>query len=248
MSLRPLTVRGLAGLLALATAAAACGGPATVPPGKVQTEIARALAATVTAFTPTAAPPTTTTTPAPTQTPRATVTPRPTNTPRPTATPDQGSQASPFPYGQERTLQSTLADGRTSEVSFVVMEVIRGPEADAIVRRANLFNDEPPAGASWMLIKLRVTLQSGAAFSIDASDVAVVSGGQLFSGLQLAVCCTGDVGYPELDASIAAPQTSVDGWVIRPALLADPRPLLVLGLNAFEPDLDEGLFFALTQD
>lgn len=248
MSFRPLTVRGLAGLLALTTAAAACGGPATASPGLVQTEVAHALAATVAAFTPTAAPPTTTATPAPTQTPRATSTPRPTNTPRPTATPDQGSQSSPFPFGRVKTLQYTLADGRTSDVSFVVMEVVRGPDADAIVRRANMFNDEPPVGASWMLIKLRVTLQSGAAFSIDASDVAVVSGGQLFSGFQLSVCCTEDEGYPELDASIAAPQTFVDGWVIRPVLLDDPRPLMVLGLNVFEPDLDDGLFFALTQD
>jgi hypothetical protein len=108
-----------------------------------------------------------------------------------------------------------------------------------------MFNDKPPAGASWMLVNVKVTLSYGAALQLSGTDLAVISGGQIFDGFSYSTCCTKDVGYPELDASFASAGTSVEGWVIRPVVLTDEKPLLVLGLNQFEPNLDDGIFLGL---
>jgi hypothetical protein len=230
-------------IVALSFGLAACAAPATVSPQQVQTEVALALAQTQAAFSPTPPPPSATPTPAATATPRATATPGPTRTPRPTATPNVGSLKLPYPLGEEITL-TYEAGGQRSEFSFQVLEVIRGDEANLIVKRANMFNDDPPGGASWMLARVRVTLLSGAAYQLRAPDVGVISGGQIFAGFA-SVCCTEDRGYPLLDANIAAPGVGVEGWVIRPVLLTDDRPVLALGLSSFQPDLNDGLYFAL---
>jgi hypothetical protein len=235
--------------MALMVGLAACSSPATLSPNQMQTEIAAAVAATQAAqqLSPVlTSTPAATNTQEPTNTPAATSTPKPTNTPRPTATPDQGTIKSPFPFGEEVSLYRE-SFGQRSDWSLQVQDVIRGDEADTIVRRANQFNDEPPAGASWMLIKVKVTLLKGAAFTLDATDIAVISGGQIFAGVEFGVCCTEDNGYPELDANIALPGTSVEGWVIRPVLLNDEKPLLALNIDEYQPNLDDGLFFDLSR-
>jgi len=134
-----------------------------------------------------------------------------------------------------------------SDWSLQVLEVIRGEEANTIVHRANQFNDEPPAGTSWMLVKVKVTLVDGQVLTFDYSDAAILSGGQLFVGLDFSVCCTEERGYPEIDAKIAAPGFSAEGWIIRPVMLDDPHPLLVLNVDLFNPSLEDGLFFALSE-
>jgi len=188
--------------------------------------------------------PKSTNTPAKTNTPKPTQTPAFTRTPRPTATQVFGSIKSPFPLGQPISLINTN-NGQESNWTLTILDVIRGEEANLIVYGSNQFNDNPPAGTSWMLIKVRVTLDSGAAFTTTASDLAVISGGQFFAGLNW-VCCTEGFGYPVLEANIASPGTSVEGWVIRPVLLNDQRPLLALNINSYNPNLDEGLYFSLT--
>jgi len=159
--------------------------------------------------------------------------------------PVYGTMRSPFPFGEEASLNNK-ANGQHSDWTLQVLDVIRGYDANKIIHNSNMFNGSPPAGASWMLIKVKVTLKSGDALSLNAYDISVVSGGQFFSGLQF-VCCTGDFGYPELNANIASPGTSVVGWVIRPVLINDEKPLLALNINSFNRDLDKGLFFALSR-
>ena len=188
-----------------------------------------------------------------TDTPRPTSTPRPTNTPvpptaTPTATPVWGTLDAPFPLGEEAHLSMRVrVIDNLSDFSIQVADVIRGDEANRIVYTANMFNDEPPQGTSWMLVKVIVTLNDGGPLVIDASDFAVVSGGQIFGGLdiQAVACCTEEVGYPELHATIASPGTTVEGWIVRPVFVDDEKPLLALGINPLYPDLSDGIYFAL---
>lgn len=209
---------------------------ATISPDQLQTEVARALIDTQSAYTPT---------PSNTNTPAVTFTPRPTNTPRPTATPKYGSLENPFPFGNEISLVQNTNKNK-SNYSLQVIEVIRGDEANYILRLANMFNDDPPEGTSWMLIKLRITLDSGDAFTIRDSDFVVLSGGQIFDTI-FGVCCTDTVGYPGLDATLALPGSSTEGWVIQSVFIADNNPLLALNINSYDPNLNDGLFFALSQ-
>jgi hypothetical protein len=254
-------MKSLCCILLVCLSLTACVGSPTVSADQLQTEVAVALAQTQAAHSPTpeaTATEAVTSTPAPTETPTATNTPaatstreptntpRPTSTRRPTATPSLGTLNSPFPYGLDVPLRRS-SRGQTSEWSLQVLEVIRGDEANAIARRANTFNDAPPAGASWMFVKVKVTLVSGAAFTLDHYELAVISGGQIFGGFDFSVCCTDDIGYAELDASIALPGTSVEGWVIRPVILDDAKPLLALNIDDSSPNLDDGLFFSLVE-
>lgn len=179
-----------------------------------------------------------------TYTPAGTNTPKPTRTPRPTATPILGTLNMPYPYDMEVPLTYSLG-GNRSNFAVQVLNVIRGDEANSIVKSANMFNDDPPAGTSWMLVKVNVMLTEGSPLKITSYDISVMSGGQIFSGLDFSVCCTDELGYGALDANIALPGTSVFGWVIRPVVLTDEKPLLAFGLNSFVQDLDKAIFVAL---
>jgi hypothetical protein len=179
-----------------------------------------------------------------TNTPSGTNTPQPTRTPIPTATPKLGTLDAPYPYDMEVPITHNFL-GEKSTFTIQVLNVIRGDEANTIVKSANQFNDDPPAGTSWMLIKINVLLTGGSALKLTTYDLSVVSGGQIFGGFGPSVCCMEDVGYAELDANIALPGTSVFGWVIRPVLLTDEKPLLAFGINNLEPDLDNAIFIAL---
>lgn len=236
------------GLAVLGSACAPAALPTADPAVVLETAVAQALQATAQAASPT---PKSTATPRPTSTPAATRTPRPTvptRTPRPTSTPDYGTAASnPFPFGYEVSLTRSENGNEVTDWTLQVLEVIRGEEADRLVHRANQFNDPPPAGTSWMFVKVKVTLVSGQVLTFDDSDAAILSGGQLFVGFDFSACCTDDVGYPEIDAKIAAPGYSSEGWIIRPVMLDDEKPLLVLNVDMFNPSIEDGLFFALTQ-
>jgi hypothetical protein len=179
-----------------------------------------------------------------TQTPSGTNTPQPTRTPRSSPTPKVGTLDMPYPYEREVPLAYTLL-GNKSYFTVQVLNVIRGDEANAIVKKANQFNDDPPAGTSWMLVKVNVMLTDGSPLKLTSYDIGVISGGQIFAGLDFSVCCTEEMGYGELDANIALPGTSVFGWVIRPVVLTDEKPLLAFGLKSYNQDLDKAIFVAL---
>ena len=250
----------------------ACSTPPAVSPYLIQTKVAQALAETQAVSTsnsmpsdtqvvdtPTPIPsdtPSETVTPIPTAKPSSTRTPKPTNAPTATATPSRGTLNSPFKYNEEVSLFSAYLsdvsligelDERQSKWTLQVLEVIRGDEANAIIYDANSFNDAPPAGTSWMLVKVKVTLLDGEALTLSAYDIAFISNGILYAGSNWGACCTQDIGYEELDANIALPGTSVEGWVIRPVFLDDTKPLLALNLDDYSPNMGKGLFFELSE-
>lgn len=166
-----------------------------------------------------------------------------TRTPRPTAMPEIGTVNNPYPYNTAVELSSASL-GEKSVITLQVQNVIRGEDANAIIKNANPFNDDPPKGTSWMLVHVKVTLKDGSAYRLTDYDLDAISNGQIFNSGNSA-CCTEEAGFPRLDANIALPGTSVEGWVIRPVFLTDEKPLLVFGINTFDPDLKDGIFFAL---
>lgn len=157
-----------------------------------------------------------------------------------------GTRAMPVPFGTPVALTDT-AFGETWSWSLQVLEVIRGDAANAIVAQAGpYYNDKPEAGTSWMLIKLRVTLDAGGVFTFSSHDVDVLASGQLFSGHRYDVCCIEELGYPWLDASLADPGTSVEGWAVLPVATDESAPLLVLNVDEHRTDLEDGVYLALT--
>ncbi|MCE5260221.1 MAG: hypothetical protein LLG44_14360 [Chloroflexi bacterium] len=235
--------------LIVAFALLSCTTSHDKPTIDIEWEVAKALAQTAEAFTSTPLPTETmptTNTPVPTRTIAVTNTPKPTKIPVPTATITRGSFNSPFPFAEEIDLVNSSSD-KKSEWSLQVLNVIRGDEANYIINDANQFNDDPPVNTSWMLIKVKVTLKNGNALTLDASDLSVISNGLLYAGSTFGVCCTENNGYPELDANIAVPGTSVEGWVIRPVGIDDKAPLMALNITKYSPDMTKGLFFALSK-
>ncbi len=157
-----------------------------------------------------------------------------------------GTRSSPVPFGVPVALTNT-AFGETWSWSLQVLEVIRGDAANVIVEQAEPhYNSKPEAGTSWMLIKLRVTLDAGGVFTFSSHDVNVLASGQLFSGHRYDVCCIEELGYPWLDASIADPGTSVEGWAVVPVATDESAPLLVLNVDEHRTELEDGVYLSLT--
>lgn len=84
-----------------------------------------------------------------TRTPVPTSTPVPTATPRPSPTPVVGKRDAPVPFGSAYTLK----DGRsTFQVQVTSVERNGWP----MVKKANQFNEAPPAGNDYIVVKLRL--------------------------------------------------------------------------------------------
>jgi len=175
-------------------------------------------------------------------------TPAPTNTPAPifTPTPAVGTISNPYPFRSDVDLVYTTTDGKTSEFRIQVVEIMRGERANMLVERANMFNDKPLVGTTWMLINIRITLDSGAALFMSGYDFSVLSGGKIFSGFDNQnACCLSDAGLAEFETNIAIPGTTTTGWIARLVGTQDTKPLLVINLDEFNTDLSQGLYFAL---
>lgn len=95
----------------------------------------------------------------PTNTTEPTATPMPTRTPVPTNTAQNqpGSRSNPFSFGEPGTF---VKDG-DKEVTVAVVEVLRGQDAYDRVMRANSYNDDPPEGFEYVLVKLSVNYVQG---------------------------------------------------------------------------------------
>lgn len=207
-----------------------------------QTQIAdeKAISQTQSAYTPT---------PKPTNTPAATNTPRPTKTKAPptwTPRPQFGELENPYPLQRIANLTLTIS-GVTSQFDFTVLEVIRGEEANKIVKRANMFNDDPPEGMEYALIKVKVLLNKGK-LELNRYDITVLTNGQLFDeySSSFSVCCTEDEGYPDFEANLVLPGATTEGWIIRPVFINDLNPLVALGVG-LDNDISNALFFSTAQ-
>ena len=169
-----------------------------------------------------------------------TSTPKPTNTPRASPTLEAGTMAHPYKIQETANLTYTLFDN-VSEFGFMVVQVIRGKDANMAVKQANQFNDDPPQDMEFALLRVKVTLTSGTLKMTDY-DIQVASNGQLFDAATPLVCCIDDAGYPKFEANLISPNTSTEGWIVRPVFINDPNPLVVLGVK-LSNDISNAVFF-----
>jgi hypothetical protein len=242
----------------------ACGAEPTPTPDLVATQVAveKAAAATLTAEaptvtnapeptstptatatdTPTATPTATNTptnTPEPTNTSTPTRTPRPTNTPRPTATPTPrvGQRSNPVPFGE--SLDLVMND--EMEFTLSLTKVHRGEQAWNKIKKANRYNDPPPEGMEYLLVRAMVDYTEGPsdeALRLNQWDFRIISQGQIIEPEAIVD------PEPEFDIEFF-PGASGDGWMTWPIVEGDEEPLLVIGMDY---DGSGGFFFEAWPD
>lgn len=195
-------------------------------------DIQTAIANTANAVTPTNTDVPTNTS-VPTNTTEPTETPMPTRTPVPTNTAQNqpGSRSNPFSFGEPGTF---VKDG-DKEFTVAVVEVLRGQDAYDRVMRANSFNDDPPEGFEYVLVKLSVNYIQGPSpddmleisYNIWGNDyeMGCVSNNQIVtevpwvSGLE-----------PEIDFRLF-PGAQAEGYLALYCESGDENPLLYFGVD-----------------
>lgn len=137
----------------------------------------------------------------PTELPAPTDEPTPTEEPTPTPVPVQGmSRGNPFPL-------DALVEAPNWDVQ--VLEVIRGEDAWTQIQAANRFNEPPPEGMEYLLVRVKATSTYSDADShgISGSDFAVT--GDQLQRYSRAFVVTMD---PELDADLFS-GGETEGWI-----------------------------------
>ena len=178
-------------------------------------------------------------TPMPTQTPIPTK--RFTNTPKATPTPVTGTFNNPYPYGMNAPLSYNDVN-----LHFQIVDVIRGYEANSIVKLANMFNEDPPEGMEYVLVRINLEYSGGeGALKVSDSYFSSISSGNVFGWLDVSACCLQSVNYPELEATLISPGAKADGWIARFVFIDDPKPMIAL-LQSNWDDINEGIFWAIT--
>jgi len=171
----------------------------------------------------------------------ATLTPPPTATPTQSPIPKVGSIDSPIPFNQEGTL-TDVPSGATFDLQ--VQQVVRGQRAGYLVQQASMLNLNPPQGMEYILIDVKVTLDSG---NLNLSDYGFIvdSNRNLSDSFSSPVCCMTNVGYRVLQVDLSSLGSSTDGWIVRMAYSDDPKPLLAYraGIGF---DMSNAVFFSLT--
>ena len=108
-----------------------------------------------------------------------------------------------------------------------------------------MFNDDPPEGMEYVLIKTKLTYTGGEGLvEASDSDFSSVSNGQVFDWSIGSVCCMEDVNHPEIDAKLISPGAEAEGWITQIVFIDDPYPMLAIG--SFRDDLDDGLFWLIS--
>lgn len=119
-----------------------------------------------------------------------------------------GSAEAPFPFQQPAEV--TLGTGaERGTFDFVVAEVIRGDLANQIVKSANIFNEDPPPGMEYAIIKIGATLKEGK-IDLSLANVNVVSKGNLFDSMSSMAFGTDSMGYPDFQANLVLPGASAE--------------------------------------
>lgn len=170
-----------------------------------------------------------------TNTPRATPTPRATGTPRPTAAPSLGTRANPYSMGRAAPLVVT-----DKELAFTltVLEVLRGEPAWQRIQAANQFNNPPPQGFEFVLIRTKVEYvgDDKGVLEMNKNDMAIVTNGRIIrwsDTIGYNPCCV----EPEFDFSLLAGGYG-EGWLALPVAINDNDPLLLIG---------DSIYFALSR-
>lgn len=154
--------------------------------------------------------------------------PVPTRTPLPTQTPQNqlGSRSNPYPLGEP----APFTREGNMEVTFAVVEVLRGDDAWNKIYAENRFNDEAPEGYEYIMIKLSVNYLTGPSpdslFEISngwPSDIelAIVSNNKIVTESVFIVD-----PKPEFDLKLF-PGSSGEGYVTLLCEKDDPNPILL---------------------
>lgn len=165
-------------------------------------------------------------TPKTTYTPSPTMTPRATNTPRPSPTPSLGTRGNPYPAGRD----AYLTMGDQYQFAFTVLEIVRGDAALQRIKAANQFNDPPPSGFEFVLIRINVRNLSDPdsdVLELGKSDMAIVTQGRIIrwrDTIGYTPCCL----EPDFDFSLLSGGFG-EGWLALPIDIQDQNPLLLLG-------------------
>ena len=170
---------------------------------------------------------------APTNTSEPTSTPSPTRTPLPTNTAQNqpGSRSNPFSLGEPGTF--TLDGDKI--ITIAVVEVLFGDDAYNKVIDANMFNDEPPEGLEYIIVKLSINYLQGSSpddlleisYSVWGGDIEIgcvsnnkiVTENSWVSGLE-----------PELDFKLF-PESQAEGYHAIFCEIGDQNPLLYLEID-----------------
>ena len=155
----------------------------------------------------------------------------------PTATPlpptSAGSLADPYTYGET----AYLAIDEELDFTMVVTNVVRGSDALQVIKTANQFNDDPPEGFEFVVVRLFVeyTGEDFGLLEMNESALSIVTNGRILGYgdmLNYSPCCL----EPAFELTLL-PGGRGEGLIALPVALDDPDPLLLLG---------ESLYFSLT--
>ncbi len=133
--------------------------------------------------------------------------------------PAGGSRADPVPYGETAS---------TLDLDFRVREVLLGEAAWQALQEANQFNEPPPRGMQWLLLRLEVVNQSNRSLELTQGDFLVTGlrGIAYFSGAAV-------TPKPKFRFTLS-PGERADGWLDYLAALDDGN-LLVFSSPADAP-------------
>lgn len=133
----------------------------------------------------------------------------PTAAPEPTATAEPSPTSPPEP-GMRRSNPLAMADVvQAPNWDIEVLEVIRGDEAWSMIQAANQFNDPPPVGMQYILVRLKATSTHS-----DAESHSIGQGDFGLTGERLILYDNASVVVPEpeLNAELFA-GGEAEGWV-----------------------------------
>jgi hypothetical protein len=171
--------------------------------------------------------------PSATTTPTVTAMAIPTQTPTvvpthaPTATAGLGSMGNPYPLKTAASL--TISNPREIDFTVAVLQVARGPVADAYAVRAYGISPEPGMQFIFAQVEINVTsVESGSSYQFDSTSFQTMSDGQLSARQFMAYLCFDCNPYTPLSANFVAPGHAT-GWVMLQGYSDDPYPLMVMG-------------------
>lgn len=140
--------------------------------------------------------------------------------PTATPTPAVGTRQNPVPFGADYTFKH---NDRTYTVR--VLEAILN--ASAQVKEANMFNDTPPDGHDYILVRLRLTYTAGSQdrpFATEDGEHRLYAGNRFWGAPRLSIAPD-----PEFDGQDIFPGATVEGWLpgkYLPRALADQAVLV----------------------
>lgn len=162
-----------------------------------------------------------------------------TPTPPPSPTPEGpnvGDFGNPHLIGN----RAYMAKDGEQQFTVTINEILRGDEAIQRIKAANQFNDAPPDGFEFVLLRITIEYisESGDVLEIDENALSSVTNGRIIAytdTFTYSPCCL----EPPFEFSLL-PGGTGDGWVALPVAIDDKNPMLLIGTS------DNGVYFLLS--